>query len=44
MVVGLVHGMAANLDETVEVVHARRREKGADHDLFEIRRVVADAA
>lgn len=44
MVVGLVHDSAESLDETVEVVHARRRENGADHDLFEIRRVVADAA
>ena len=33
-VVGLIHGLAKNFGETVEVDQVQKKEEGADHDVF----------
>ncbi len=37
MVIGLLHGLAADTGEEISVHHAMSRAEGADHDVFEIR-------
>ncbi|SDX34686.1 Haem-NO-binding [Albimonas donghaensis] len=44
MVIGLLHGLAAESGERVEIDHVARRDDGADHDVFELRMLDAAAA
>lgn len=37
MVIGLLHGLAADTDERIEVHHLRSKSDTLDHDVFEIR-------
>ena len=37
MVIGLLHGLAADTDEKISVSHVHKRLNGEDHDVFEIR-------